>query len=84
MQLGISPKVALPAAAQLVIGAALAIVGALTHNDQLLAIGLAVLGTGGVTGLVGYNAPAGSVKPPNVDVRSDDLLPPEARAQMEQ
>lgn len=74
-QNGLSPKIALPVALTILAGAALLIAGFLIPGaGQLVTIGVAVFGTSGVHGLIGYHAPAGDVTVDRPAVGSDEQL----------
>lgn len=64
----VSPKVALPAIAQLVVGAVLVILGAVPQivqdgdvREKLLSLGLGLIGASGLTGSIGFAARPGRV-----------------------
>ena len=84
MQIGLSPKVALPAAALAAVGAALLVVGALTSTHELVVAGVAVVGAAGVHLPIGFAAPAGTVVHSVADVASDELLHPAVKEKLEQ
>lgn len=73
MQVGISKKVSWPSALLLVVGAVLAIVGALTGDTTLTTSGVTLVGGSAVTFGIGYHAPTGEVVVEPGDA-SDDLL----------
>lgn len=70
----ISPKVALPAVASLLVGAGLLIAGLLVHDNTLKTAGVTVLLAAVGQGAVGYQAP--HPVPVQTVEASDDLLPP--------
>lgn len=68
----ISPKVALPAGASLLVGAGLLVAGILTHDDALKTAGVSVLLAAVGQGAIGYKAP--HPVPAQTLEASDDLL----------
>jgi hypothetical protein len=70
----ISPKVALPAIASLVVGAGLLVAGLLTGDGDLEKAGVTVLLAAIGQGAIGYQAP--HPVPVVTAEASDDLLPP--------
>lgn len=69
----ISPKVALPAIASLIVAVGLLAVGVLTHDETLKTAGVTVLLAAVGQGAIGYKAPH-PVPPQSIEA-SDDLLP---------
>lgn len=72
----ISPKVALPAAASLIVGVCLLVAGLLIPDDTLKTAGITVLLAAIGQGAVGYQAP--HPVPAQTVEASDDLLPARA------
>jgi hypothetical protein len=72
----ISPKVALPAIASLVVGAGLLVAGIFTHDGDLKTAGVTVLLAAIGQGAIGYQAP--HPVPVQTAEASDDLLGPDA------
>lgn len=62
-QIGISPKVKVPAGLLSLIGIIIAVIGALTDDNTLATVGLSVLGSAGIGAGAGYAAPPGDVLP---------------------
>lgn len=78
--IGISPKVAWPAAMLVLAGAALLVAGVLLNDGEVRTAGVAVLGAAGVQAPVGFRAPAATTR--ETVVASDDLLSDEAKAKL--
>jgi hypothetical protein len=70
----ISPKVALPAFASLIVGFGLLVAGIVTHDDTLKTAAVTVLLAAVGQGAIGYQAP--HPVPVQTVEASDDLLPP--------
>lgn len=82
MTIGISPKVAIPAIALLLVGAAVTIVGALVHDQLVTGAGIGVLSAALGGGALGYTSPAGALQSARVDVANDDALSLEAKQKL--
>lgn len=74
MQIGLSPKVALPAAILLALGGALVALGLITADDTLLQAGTVILGINGVQFSAGYLAQPGNVQPRQLNEPGNDEL----------
>lgn len=81
---GASPKVTLPLAVLLAIGAAVTIVGALTGDGAVLGAGLAIIGAALPAAAAGVVASPGAVVvgKPVVGDPSDDALSPDAQREL--
>lgn len=81
MTVGISPKVALPAILQLVVGLALVVLGVIVGDTTVRDAGIGMLAGAGVTGAAGYAAPAGAITT-NVGRPNDELLDEHSRTRL--
>lgn len=61
-QVGVSPKVKLPAAVQAALAVVLLVIGYVIGDNTVTAIGYALLGASGVTGGLGFLARPGRVR----------------------
>lgn len=82
MQMGISPKVKIPAWLIGIAGLAVTALGAALGDTTITAVGGGLLAAVGIQFPAGYRAPTGEVK---IDIGppSDSLLSPEAKRRLE-